>query len=214
MIARTLTTAALLASTLAAAAQAECPTSPEDLTVGLRVTVEDGYDMILRRAEGGMLAVNMFAEDAAPTWSFSDHGVMTRRYHGVDEEGHITPDTYFTVTYHSHRGQPDVAALAESGDHWFGTAVQTAPSGGTIDWSEALWVGRVQEQVAMGDCAFDMQIVEHSIGMPGRPGDVNRYAYLPALDVAVFLDSQVLVDRYEPLPDLPAITRFEMLSES
>lgn len=214
MIARTLTTAALLASTFAAAAQADCPAAPGDLAAGLFVTVEDGFDMILRRTDAGQVETNMFADDPQPSLAFSRHGVMTQRYHATDDAGAIDPGSYFTVTYDSHLGQPDLAALAQSDAAWFGTAIQTAPSGDTLAWGETLWVSPHVEQVVMGDCIFDMQLVERSNGMPGRPGDVHRYAYLPALDVAVFLDTQVLVDRYADLPELPAVTRFEMLGDS
>lgn len=214
MIARTLTTAALLASTIAAAAQADCPATPGDLAAGLRVTVEDGFDMILRRTDAGQIEANMFADDAQPSLVFSSHGVMTQRYHSEDADGAIVPDSYFTVSYDSHLGQPDLVSLATAGGDWFGTAIQTAPSGETIVWGEALWVSGVTTEVAMGDCTYDMQLVERSTGMPGRPGDVHRYAYLPALDAAVYLDTQIVIDRYADLPELPAVTRFEMLGDS
>lgn len=214
MIARTLSTAALLASTIAATAQADCPAAPADLAAGIRVTVEDGYDMILRRTESGQVETTYFPDWESSTVLYSPRGVMDQRYHTVDADGAAEPDSYFTVTYDSHMGQPDLAALAQSDAAWFGTAIQTAPTGDSIAWGTTLWVASHTEQMVMGDCIVDMQLVERSTGMPGRPGDVHRYAYLPALDLAVFLDTQVLVDRYADLPELPAVTRFEMLGDS
>ena len=214
MIARTLTTAALLASTIAVAAQADCPSAPGDLADGLRVTVEDGFDMILRRTDAGLIEANMFADEAQPSLVFSRLGVLTQRYHSEDADGAIVPGTYFTVSYDSPFGQPDLAALATAGGDWFGIVTQTAPSGETIAWGETLWVSGVATEIAMGDCTYDMQLVQQSAGLPGRPGDVHRYAYLPALEVAVYLDTQIVIDRYADLPELPAVTRFEMLGDS
>jgi len=212
MIARTLATAALLATTAATVAQADCPTAPGDLAAGLRATVEGGFDMILHRTDNGQIETNMFADEPMASLSYSDRGVLVQRYFALDADGDIDPDTIFTVAYDGPSGQPDIAELVAEGEGWFGTVVQTAPSGETIAWGESLSVSPQAEPMALGDCVYEVRVIEQFTGLPGRPGDVNRYAFIPSLDAAVYLDTQLVVDRYEPLPELPAVTRFETLS--